>query len=307
MKIGDKVLHRGRPDVGVGQVVEITNDDLCTVEFDHCRFSGVPLDAFATIEEVERERRESQEKERRRREQIELQKLADARTQEQIKRRQRIREDEKRRQELAEQERARENANKAILDRLSHREIRCFWYITHKANLKSILKRGILNHYDASRLEPNRFDISDPDAQRWREEKDPHFKRTIHSYAPLYINPKNPMLYVRREIRNSLLLLEVQPSVLFDTEYLITDGNAASRITNFYKSVDSVDKLPWDVLKGDYWPDFQDGKRKMCSEVLVYPKVDPQYIAAVHCYSRGTKASLGDCERDVFVSPKLFF
>lgn len=295
MKIGDKVLHRGRPDVGVGQVVEITNDDQCTVEFDQCRFSGVPLDAFATIEEIERESRENQEKERRERAKIELQKRADAPG------------DEKRRQELAQQERERENANNAILRRLRHREIRCFWYIAHKANLNSILKRGILNHYDASRLEPNRFDISNPDAQRWREGKDPLFKRPIHSYAPLYINPKNPMLYVRRGIRNSLLLLEVQPSVLFDTEYLITDGNAASRITNFYNSVESIDKLPWDVLKGDYWPDFQDGKRKMCSEVLVYPKVDPQYIAAVHCYSRGTKASLGDCERDVFVSPELFF
>lgn len=306
MKIGDKVAHRARPDVGVGEVIEV-NGDLCTVEFANCRFSGLPLETFATIETLKKERREKEEQERREKEQIQQQRLAEVRAQEAIKRRQRLLEGERRREELAERKRAKENADQNILRLLRQQEIRCFWYMTHKDNLHSILKRGILNHYDASRLEPNRIDISDPEAQKWRETKEPHFKRTIHSYAPLYINPRNPMLYVRRQLRNALLIIEVQPSVLFDSEYLISDGNAASRITTFYRSIEDIDKLPWDVLKANYWTDYEDGKRKMCAELLVFPKIEPQHISVVHCYSRGTKESLGNCGRDVLVSPKLFF
>ena len=306
IKIGDKVEHRARPDVGVGEVIEV-NDDLCTVEFANCRFSGLPLETFATIEKLEKERREREEQERREKEQKQQQKLAEVRAQEATKIRRRFLEEERRREELAKRKRAKENAEKNLLRLLRQQEIPCFWYMTHKYNLHSILKNGILNHDDAYRLETNHVDISDPEVQKRRETKEPHFKRTIHSYAPLYINPQNPMLYVRRHLRNDLLIIEVKPSVLFDSEYLISDGNAASPRTKFYRSIEEIDKLPWDVLKANYWKGYEDGKRKRCAELLVFPKVEPQHISVVHCYSRVTKESLGNCGRDVRLSPKLFF
>lgn len=305
LKIGDKVKHRTRPDVGIGQVVEIFGDVLCTVEFENCRFSEVPVDAFWTLKEIERKRQERDEKTRREQVVIEAKKKEKIKEQELESRRRRALGGRKKK--LQEKKRIKERSNREIMARLTERGVSCFWHITHNDNLKNILRHGILNHYDAPRTEPNRVDISDPDAQRWREAKDPHLGRSIHSYAPLYINPRNPMLYVRRHRRDELLLLKIDLSVLFETEYLITDGNAASRTTKFYASLEHIDELPWNVLNSGYWPDHDDGKRKMCAEILVYPKVDQKYIVAVHCYSNGAQTRLANCGRKVLVTPKLFF
>jgi len=194
-----------------------------------------------------------------------------------------------------------------IIDTFARHGVFCLWHMTHKDNIPQILSNGILNHYDAHKLRVNRVDISDPDAQKWREGIEPHYNRKIHEYAPLYIKPRNPMLYVRRHLQVDLCIIEISLSVLFENEYLITDGNASSRATKFFKSVENVDELPWNVLNGGFWPDHDDGKRKMCAEILVYPKVTPNHIGTVHCYSMRTKCCLSDCERDVKISCNLFF
>lgn len=307
LKIGDKVKHRMRPEFGVGQVVEILDGGSCTVEFEKGRFSGVPLDTFGTVEELEKEHRENEDRKERERVLAEKQRLDRLKREEREAQQLRDLEESNRRKEIEERARAKERASLELKNLFTERGVKSFWHITHTDNLQKILRRGILNHYDASRFEPNRVDISDPEAQRWREATDPHFKRKIHSYAPLYLKPRNPMLYKRRNLRAHLCLLEISVTVLCESEYLITDGNAASRITKFYRSVKSLDMLPWAVLDSEYWPDHDDGKRKMCAEVLVYPKVDPVYITGVHCYSPKSQLLLGDCGRKIEVSPRLFF
>jgi hypothetical protein len=179
--------------------------------------------------------------------------------------------------------------------------------MTHRDNIASILKNGILNHYEAYQLNLNCVDISDPEVQRWREKIDPHYNRKIHDYAPLYINPRNPMLYVRRHLQNEICLVEVFLSALLENEYLISDGNAASHFTNFYNSLTQLDLLPWDVLNAKYWADIQDGKRKKCAEVLVYPKITPQHIGTIHCYSIDTLNHINNNERYVKVSHNYYF
>lgn len=78
MKVGEKVEHRSRSDVGIGMLVEISGET-CTVEFQGSRFSGISLDAIWSVEERiqkqqkleikrlqiledEKERREAEEK-----------------------------------------------------------------------------------------------------------------------------------------------------------------------------------------------------------------------------------------------------
>ena len=158
-----------------------------------------------------------------------------------------------------------ERKSRIISTKFSEYGITSIWHITHKANINSILKDGILNHYDAYKINVNPIDISDPDAQRWRECWENRYHRKIHDYAPLYINPRNPMLYVRKHLQVNLCLVEVSLAVLTENEYLITDGNAASRDTQFYQSESSLSLLPWDVLRASYWTEFPDGKRKRCA------------------------------------------
>ena len=198
---------------------------------------------------------------------------------------------------------ARENAEMEF----NYHNVHALWHITHKDNVKSITERGILNHYMAHDMRDAPVDISDPDAQRWRDRVEPEYKRRLHEYVPLYINQKNPMLYVRRNIQSDLCLLRVSLDVLRNREFIFSDGNAASRDTKFFKSVSRLNNMPWDVIQADLWTGFPDGKRQRCSEVLVYPKIDYSHIESIHCYSADVAAYLSEYARNVEISRDLFF
>jgi hypothetical protein len=69
VKIGERVRHLTRDDVGIGEIVAIYPDGRCDALFRSCTFSGVPLSTFASVEleEQERVRKEMLLKEIRRR------------------------------------------------------------------------------------------------------------------------------------------------------------------------------------------------------------------------------------------------
>lgn len=183
--------------------------------------------------------------------------------------------------------------------------VNALWHMSHRDNISNICQSGILSYYEARKLYPKLVDISDPEVQRWREQKPPNSTRSIHEYAPLYINPRNPMLYVRRAQQSDICIIEIDPKVLDDNIFLLTDGNAASATTRFFEKLSDLKYLPWDVLKSESWSDKQDGKRKRCAEVLVYPKIDPQYIKAIHF--RDVAPSLDGVDKRIRITPKLYF
>lgn len=193
-----------------------------------------------------------------------------------------------------------------ITNALNQYGVASVWHMTHKNNIREILRSGILSNKTAYETK-NPLDISDHGVQRWRELKDPIHGRKLHEYAPTYINIKNPMLYVRRDIQHDLCLIEISLSVLLDNNFIFTDGNAAARNTNFYKEANDLDKLPWDVLNASYWNNFPDGKRKRCSEILIYPKVEKKYITKLHCFSSSTFNYLSQFSIPVEISENLFF
>ena len=302
-KTGDKVKLQAFPDGEIGVVIKVWTDGTCTVKFPNSTHAGMPVERFAIIEDIENERPTREAAKRIR---LEKQRTAEIEAQwnETIEREAA----EKRlQQKIEEQRRTNQKKLQEITVQFAEFGISCLWHITHRDNIKNILRDGILNHYDAHRANVNCVDISNPDAQRWRECIDPCYGRRIHEYAPLYINARNPMLYVRRDRQDEICLLEVSLSSLTENEYLITDGNAASRDTKFYNSVDRLHSLPWDVLHAGYWADLQDGKRKRCSEVLIFPKVLPQHMGNIHCHSFATMQYLSQCGHVVSLTKCLFF
>ncbi|WP_363168669.1 DUF4433 domain-containing protein [uncultured Lamprocystis sp.] len=190
---------------------------------------------------------------------------------------------------------------------LSRYSLLSFWHITHIENLWSVCRYGILNHGDAHGKRPTLQDISDPSVQRWRTRKDPIYHHPIHDYAALYLNPRNPMLYKRKALNRELCLVEVCPTILLTHSYLLTDGNAASATTSFYQDYRHLDRLPWGVLSGAYWVNEPDGKRKMCAEALIFPRVWPVYIKALHVYDVGEYHPDIAGVFPIIHSPNLFF
>ena len=179
------------------------------------------------------------------------------------------------------------------------------WHMSHFNNLNNIYQSGILSYHVARRVYPDLVDISDPEVQRWREQKPSNSIYRIHEYVPLYVNPRNPMLYVRRTQQSIICLIEIDLKVLDDNTFLLTDGNAAASATRFFNKLSDLKCLPWDVLKGDSWSDKEDGKRKRCAEVLIYPKIDPDYIKAFHFSDIIPSLDSGDKAK--YITPELFF
>jgi hypothetical protein len=157
-------------------------------------------------------------------------------------------------------------------------------YITHKRNLESIRSRGLLSLNEVLRRGLSRADISDQDVQSLRERREPIWNRSIHDYVPLYLNPKNPMLSKRRELRDELVILKIQRGVARSGEVIFCDGNAASAATKFSLDEQILTSCR-EALRAEYWTGVEDGKRRRMAEVLVHQRVAPDRILAVLCPS----------------------
>lgn len=185
--------------------------------------------------------------------------------------------------------------------------IKSLWHMTHIRNVPSIKRLGLFSHQSPKLKMLNPVDISDPEVQRWRTKPDPCYGLAIHDYVPFYINPRNPMLYRKKDIQRELCFVEISLDALEDKDFLVSDGNAASMKTEFYGGIWGMQFLPWEVLRADFWTDFDDGKRKACSEILIPEAVDPKFIKAVHCYSSAEAGILAQKGIKAVISMDKYF
>lgn len=183
-----------------------------------------------------------------------------------------------------------------------------FYHMTHKDNLAGILQHGILSHSDVlTRDDILATDISEAGVQKRRDKQEPVYHRMLHDYAPLYINPKNPMLSARRSLQHEIVLLKISPNVLQDSQHVFTDGNAACHETLF-SSKSNVFETSIDVLNAKTWFDHIDGKRRRCAELLVYPKVQPVHILSAICSNNALAEEIAmGTNLLIEVIPSMFF
>ena len=169
-------------------------------------------------------------------------------------------------------------------------KIKHIHHLTHKSNLPNILKYGIVSHNEAKSKKLNVIDIADEKVIKIRSQK----RDTIHNiilndFVPLYFNPRNPMLYVRRNIQNDIIIICVDPNLIFLKKSIFTDGNAASKATNFYNNKSDFGKLNREIIFTTFWNDYGfSGKRIICSETLVYPKINISFFNKIYCNNKET-------------------
>lgn len=167
--------------------------------------------------------------------------------------------------------------------------IKYLFHMTHKENLQKILQNGLKSHNyarDNSLLQKN---IADNEVNDRRTRAESIYNRSIHNYVPLYFNPKNPMLYVRKNIQNDIIILAIDRILLFEKNTVFTDGNAAANSTSFYKNTEDLKNLNWDCINAAYWNEIPDGKRLRCSEILIYPDIPTKAIQKIFCNNENTK------------------
>ena len=200
--------------------------------------------------------------------------------------------------------------NESVMDR---RQVTELHYITPIENLASILRRGILSHNRAGRLEHHSVALES--VQDIRRGKSVPGGSTLHSYANLYFHARNPMMY--RLISNgydSLVVLRVSAEVLDVPDAVVTDGNAATYGTRFYPSPEGLRHLEPALIFAKWWTDENyttdlEKKRARNAEVLVPDLVPLEYIEG--CYV-DTRTKQDVCRsltglRTVAISREIYF
>lgn len=187
-------------------------------------------------------------------------------------------------------------------------------YITHIDNVPSILKYGILCHRDAQLYK--HISVADQDVQARRASKRVPGGLPLHHYANLYINARNPMLYRNcREYRaESVSVLRVSKKVLFLSNAVIADKNAAAEVTRFYPSPVGLSMVDKRLVFAEYWIDddpiaHRQKTLAICAEVLVPGKIEASLIEGVFVATQGVAEVLKSkgVTLPLYVNRKMFF
>ena len=190
-------------------------------------------------------------------------------------------------------------------------------YITAIANLQSICERGILSFRLAQAVD--HVDLAMAEIQDRREGKRvPDVRRArpgeLHDYAPLYISPRNPMMFVRRSRHEDICVLRVATGVLDVDGAVVTDGNAASDYTRFAAAPEGLAEVDQEMTFAEYWTDsdvyaYWEKKRRKCAELLVPDRVGPSFIMGVYvsCERALRACGAAGVPWPVTIDPHLFF
>ena len=159
-------------------------------------------------------------------------------------------------------------------------EIRELTYICPLRNVPSILRLGILSHVRAARV--LHVSIAKEGVQAIRARKAVPNGLRLHDYVNLYFNPRNPMMFLRKDSHASCCILRIDPSVLDLDGVVVADRNAA-RFAVFHSVNEGLPLIDRDLVFAQYWthenPIEQDRRKALqCAEVLVPHVVEPTFI-----------------------------
>jgi len=177
------------------------------------------------------------------------------------------------------------NINKQDSNQLLNFNISTFYYFSLKDNFINFLNNGIMPKNLMNKIQNLGIpyaSFADDKVQNKRHNKiiilSNNKTCTIHDVVPVYLTPKTPTLFKKKDLQNNIIIVEIDPNIIFTDKYqfAFTDGNAASPRTRFYNNLLYLDKIPWNVINAKYWNDIPDGRRKRCSEFLIYPSIPPK-------------------------------
>ncbi len=184
------------------------------------------------------------------------------------------------------------------------------YYMVHFDNLQSIRDHGILPRNRSVEMGLVTSDIADRDVISRRAMK-VVFGKPLTDYAPLYFNPKNPMLSSRRSVQDEIVILCVGGEIISEADVMFTDGNAANSATRYFRRTEDIGKLNWECLRAERWTDHPDGQRQRMAEVLVPGTVPFDRIRRMFTRTRSlqdrVRTAMAPISIDVTVEPRWYF
>ena len=179
-------------------------------------------------------------------------------------------------------------------------------HMTHIDNLDSIFQNGLLAHNNPYK----RKDISNTEVNNRRTKREYIYGKSLHSYVPLYFNPRNAMMYKNRN--ENIVILSFDTILLRKQGVLFTNKNASTNSVKYYQSVQYLKQLNWEYIMAQSWyGKIEEVKQVMMAEVLVPNKINIKYLKGIYCKDHVTKEMLlkryNLKSHQVAVKPYLFF
>lgn len=189
---------------------------------------------------------------------------------------------------------------------------RCVYNITLIENIPSIMKHGILCYNKAASIPHHSIALTD--VQDRRESILIPNGLHLHDYANVYFNPRNPMMYRRKDEAHRICVLAVNAKILDFPNCIVTDGNAASRISRFYSPVEGLRQLDFNRIHATYWNDpdplvAQNNKRIECAEVLIPHSISYEMIVGAVVVDQEAQSLLQQIgfDKEIKIYPNFFF
>ncbi len=159
------------------------------------------------------------------------------------------------------------------------------YYLAHIDNLPLLLQRGILSQKIRSEENILYTRIADMDIVNMRKDILTDDGKSLWSYANLFFQPRNPMLYrvINEKGKQKIVVFIIENTVLQEQGIFITDGIAANSQTKFYRLSEGLEMFQahQEIIQSDSWISWNhdpDLRHKLMAECLVPNRVDPKHI-----------------------------
>lgn len=179
-------------------------------------------------------------------------------------------------------------------------------------NIPSIMRWGLLSNEKAARIKHT--SIAMKEIQERRDTVLIPNGMALHKYANVYFDPKNPMLYKRKDENEKICILKFERSILDFKGAVISDRNASSTYASFYPPETGLREIDFKLVFATDWRDenqFEYFKKKSikCAEVLIPYFIPFDYVVCAAVYSEEAKQKLETIgfSRKIYVEPKFFF
>lgn len=187
-------------------------------------------------------------------------------------------------------------------------------HLTHIENLRSVLKSKALLSYNAMHHQGVAYrNIAHNTIQDQRSNTFVEGCKggCLHDYVPFHFAPRPPMLYAIKggkvegytEGQSPLIYLVTTAQDIAEAglPFTFTDGHAIMAFTEFYDSLDDLDKVDWAVMKSKYWHDtteHPDRRRRRQAEFLVHDRFPVELLRGIVVKNAGRKQEVLEIVRN---------
>lgn len=211
-----------------------------------------------------------------------------------------------------------DNIIEKLKEQIPNNRPKCFCNIMPIENIPSVMQYGILSHDRIKLMGINSISVASKDVQSKREIKKIPGAGMLHSYANLYLDARNPMLYkiCCNKTSKDICILKISLDILKIPNVIISDMNAASSMVSFNAPYNMFNKfrLDFEKIYMDYWNTGEElevikNRFYKCAEVLVPNVVNYHYIIGAICSDNESKNKLIKMkfDKDISVNPYMFF